>query len=197
MIQGDIQTLAIESVTRPREAAARIIAWGVPMSARWQVVFLMAVLTAATTALSLLVSPPPMRLPLFMTNPILMAAFVVFSMTGVAWLSAAIAPAFGGRGAWQDLLLLFAWVQGLRVIAQAVLIVLSVFPGGTALGGLLGLIASVAGVWISVMFATEALKLSSAWKGLLLLALSGIAVVLLMSVVWALVGPMPEGFTDV
>ena len=192
-----LQDLAVLSLTDPRAAARRILGAELSMAARWQVVALMSVLTAAITAGSLMLAPPDMPIPMFFANPLLMAAFVAVTMIGVAYASAAFAPAVGGRGRWEDVLILLAWVQALRVVAQLALAVLGLVPAGAALGAILGLIVSVAGVWVSVMFVTEALRLSTPWKGLLLLTVAGVAVILVLSIVWAVIGPVPEGLSDV
>ena len=134
-----------------------------------------------------------MPLPMFFANPVLMAGFVAITMIGVAWASATFAPVLGGAGRFEDVLILLAWVQALRIVAQVALAVLSLVPLGGALAAMLGLVVSVAGVWISVMFVTEALRLSTPWKGLLLLTVAGVAVILALSIVWAVIGPVPEG----
>ena len=106
-------------------------------------------------------------------------------------------PLFGGEGRPEDAMLLLSWVQALRVAVQLALIVLTVLPGGAVLGTLLAFAASILGIWISVMFITQCFNLSSGWKGLGVLALAGMAVVLSLSVIWAIVGPMPEAIADV
>lgn len=197
MTMAPYKELAVTSLREPREAARWILNMNLPDGERWQIAVLASALTAAITGLSFLVVPPQMPVPLFFSNPLMMAVFVFVTMLGVARVSAAVAPMMGGAGDWRDMLILLAWVQGLRVVAQALLIVLSLVPAGAALGAMLGLMASLLFVWISAVFTAEALRLSSAWKGLAILALAGLAVVLGLAIVWAILGPVPEGIPDV
>ena len=67
--------------------------------------------------------------------------------------------AMGGDGDLGDLIALMAWLQGLRVAAQVIILALSTIVPGIA--GLLALVVAVVAFWLMLHFISAALRLGS------------------------------------
>ena len=188
---GYLSQLAVLTLREPQAAAQRILGLGLSANVRWLCLLLVAVATAGVTSVSVMAAPSEMPMPGLFFNPMGLAAFMVVSMSGVAFLTAWFAPMMGGAsGRFMDVLILLTWVQTLRAVAQVAMLVLPVLPLGALVALLLALATTVLGIWISVVFVKHALGLTSLIKAFVLLTLAAIAVVLIMSVVWSIVaGP--------
>lgn len=139
----------------PEAAARRLISVGLPMQARWMVAVLTVVCSAILAMLSALVfglkpdQLSPMLLAL--TSPFSMAGIQLFAIVLAAGLMTFIGRIFGGRGRFEDALLLVVWIEMLLLLVQAVQLVVSVIL--PPLAGLLGVASIVLFLWLTVHFA--------------------------------------------
>ena len=116
------------TVTNPRAGARRIIAMDLPLSARWLAFWLMAVLTAILTHLSLGLLPAADREMLagMMESPLRSAVLQAGLLLATVWLVCRVGRMRGGKGSFADTLVLLTWLQFLMLSLQLVQLVLQV-----------------------------------------------------------------------
>lgn len=193
MTPGDILRLVMLSITDPRDAARRLIALDLDSNARRD--FFLLVVTASATLMGAASLGAPDTSPLaFLTkNPVLFALFLATGLAGMIQAGTLVGRVFGGAGDRAHLTVLLTWVQGLRFLAQVAMLLLSALPAGAQIAAILGVAASVIGLWISAVFIDEAHGFGNILKSFGVLALAGLAVVLGLSLLWTLIGPSNIG----
>ena len=175
MIDRDaVKDLALETLRSPRTAAQKIISLGLSRDVLWSSLVLVACINSIVYSLSLLISDTS-ALPPLLRNPVMFFMLVtglqVLSVHGFYWGGRAL----GGSGDLGELLSLMVWIQALQAAANACLfVVLLVSPG---IEQLLSLGVGIFGLWITLNFITEALRLPGLMHavGVLVLATLGIA----------------------
>lgn len=174
MDRDALRDLALETIQSPRSAAQKIMALNLSRDVLWSSLVLVAAINSIIYSFSLFLGDTSM-LPALFSNPLLFFMIVtgvlILMVHGFYWTGRAI----GGQGDLGDLLALMVWLQALRAVAQAVMFVLLLVA--PVLGQLFSLIVGVLGLWITVNFITEALRLPSVMHavGVLVLAAVGIA----------------------
>lgn len=166
----------------PKATARHLIAMNPPAQARWLGLALVAVLTVLTMRLTVLLLPTDEMSPVGMAlrNPLSGFAIQVGSILLVAAAMTGAGRVFGGRGQFQDALLLMIWTEFLLAIiacVQLVLLMVAPFAGVVLAFLAVGLFA-----WLIVQFAAALHGFTNLWA-----VLAGmIATFFLLAVVTAL-----------
>lgn len=183
--------LARETLQSPRGAAGRLIAFDPPTEARWLALLLVAVLAVLETRLALLLMPVSEVGGVFaiLANPWLGVPAQVGSLVLIAAAMAVIGGMFGGRGRFNDALLLVVWLEFLLTVAQAVqmLVMLTLPPVGAlfAIAVLLGFI------WLMVQFTAALHGFSNLFKVFLGMVAGFVAIVTVLALVFGVLGITP------
>ncbi len=182
----DLRELVLESVQSPRTAARRVIDLDLPRTAIWSLLALAAALNAILATVSQAIFPPTIPLPTLMTAPLslffVLAGGLVVMVHALVWAGRAM----GGETTLEHMGSAIAWLQMLRVLAQAVVLVLSfIHP---ALGGLFALAVMIWGIWMLINFVTEALSFASAFQGFGVLVAVTLGLVLGLTLLLTLTG---------
>jgi hypothetical protein len=177
-----IGTLTMLSLSKPAIAARFVIAAGLRRDVLWSLLLLVSIANATLVWVSNALTGPtpeqlaqmPIQIPAIIFSPlfafVFLAGALVITVHVLHWLGAAI----GGTGSLDNMLAVLVWLQGMRVMAQIVLLVLMLaLP---SLAGLFGLAIAILSLWILVHFVNEAAGLGSLFKtvGVLLSAMVGI-----------------------
>ena len=177
-----IGTLTMLSLSKPALAARFVIAAGLRRDVLWSLLLLVSIANATLVWMSNALTGPtpeqlaqmPIHLPAIIFSPlfafVFLAAALVLTVHVLHWLGGAI----GGTGSLDNMLAVLVWLQGLRVMAQVVLLILMLAM--PSLAGLFGLAVAILSLWILVHFVNEATGLGSVFKtvGVLLSAMVGI-----------------------
>ncbi len=160
MTFDDLKALVSLTFRDPEAAARQLMAADVPVPARWMGLLVAVSVSAILAWFSALLFPMPQVEPdmapaLRLTaQPLLMAAVQAGAILLAASLMAGVGRLFGGRGRFEDALLLAVWIEVVLLLVQVAQLVLSVFLPPVA--GLLGILAIALFLWLTVQF-TKAL----------------------------------------
>lgn len=180
-----LKALALETIQSPRTAAQKIIALNLSRDVLWSGLVLVACLNSIIYSFSLFLGDASM-LPALFRNPLmfffLVTGVLVLTVYAFYWTGRAL----GGQGDLGELLALIVWLQGLRAIAQAVMFVLLLVS--PVIGQLFSLAVGVLGLWITVNFITEALRLPGLMHGVGVLVLSAVGIVFGLIILAGLIG---------
>jgi hypothetical protein len=177
-----IGTLTILSLQNPALAARFVLASGLRRDILWSLLLLVSIANATLVWVSNALTGPtpeqlaqmPIQIPAIIFSPlfafVFLAGALAITVHVLHWLGAAI----GGTGSLENMLAVLVWLQGLRVMAQVVLLVLMLAV--PSLAGLFGLAVAILSLWILVHFVNEAAGLDSIFKtvGVLLSAMVGV-----------------------
>ena len=179
--------LARQTLTQPRQAAETLLAMNVPKTALWPGFFLMVILSvllmyvAQSSDLAIAsggMTPSPF---------VMMLATCAISLAYVVSLWK-IGQAMGGKGSFEDALLLTVFVQAILFAAQIVELLLTlVVP---PIGVVFSLVLIFAAVWININFVAALHGFPSLMKafGVLLLASLGVAILMVFLLSFAGMG---------
>ena len=194
MTKTDLAALAVQTLRSPGDAARRIMGLDLERPVLWMALALTVVLGSLLFHLSSLmfpVSPAGMPLPALITSPLLyalaMGGGVVLSAQVLTWAGRAL----GGQGQFQDMLALLVWLQALRVVAQAALLVLMVLVPPFA--AMVTLAVALFSLWILVNFIDSAHGFDSLGRGVVTLVLAVLGLSLALSMLLAMFGGLPTG----
>lgn len=186
MINIDVlKELALETVQSPRTAAQKIMSLNLSRDVLWTGLILAGAVNSIIYSFSLLSADTSM-LPALFRNPLmffmLITGMLALTVHAFYWTGRAI----GGQGDLGELLALLVWLQGLRAVAQAVMFVLLLVS--PAIGQLFSLVVGILGLWITVNFVTEALRLPGLMHGAGVLLLAGIGMVFGLAILVGIIG---------
>lgn len=143
---ANVAALVRLSLTRPREAAQKILGLGVPDDARWLGFVIVVVLSVLLGQLSILL----MGEGGFAGGLLFMAMFQTSILLGMVVAIQGVGRALGGTGGFPDTLLLVAWLNFVMLALQLVqIIVLVVIP---PLFGLITIVSLVFFMWMLTNF---------------------------------------------
>lgn len=197
MSQPVLKDLAIQTIRTPELAARVLLGLNLPMQTLWMALILMAVLNALLYGFAMVMTPVPEGAPIFvLPGPFVFFALVALGLVAMVWALTQIGRWMGGQGSLRDVLILFTWLQFLRIMAQAAAVLVSFASGILSMMASTGIF--VVGVWIGLHFVNEGHRLGSLGKAAGVLIAAGVVVLMLMSIVMtALAGPMIGELSDV
>ncbi|MDJ0828173.1 MAG: Yip1 family protein [Rhodobacter sp.] len=180
--------LAWDSVRTPRDAARLVMQVGLPRGARWEallLVVLVSVILGQITTYVMLGQPGVIFGP-FLANPVLAGvvqmSLMVIMVFAVFW----IGRAMGGIGAFEDAILLIAWMQFVMICVQVVqFAALMVLP---AMASLVGLAGFALFFWLLTNFIAELHGFSSLGKVFVMILVSMMGVAFGLSILLSIVG---------
>ncbi|SMX50109.1 YIP1 family protein [Maliponia aquimaris] len=181
--------LAWQSVTAPREVAALLLSIRPSREALWTAFALVVVLNALVFSISVALTPG--AAPMLLSSPAVFLVLQAVALAGSILAFTGIGRLMGGRGHIEEIALLMIWMQGLRVLVQAVVILLA--PLSAMLAGVAIMLSTALGVWIAVNFLDEAHDLGGPLRALAVLVLGVLAMAFGLSLLLTLAGVSPEG----
>ena len=190
MTREHVLDLLWQTLFRPREAAERLIEMRLPYDQLWMALALMAVLNSIVYSLSMQISPTPdgsaALMPQVFQGPLLFAAllFGALALTVIALYY--VGQGLGGEAAMSDILVLMTWLQVLRLLVQAAVLILAL--GVPALGALVVIAAAIWGVYILISFIDAAHRFDNRFKAAGVIVLSFVAMAIGLSTLLSLVG---------
>ncbi|MDA7426000.1 YIP1 family protein [Thalassococcus lentus] len=181
--------LALQTIKAPRDVARLLLSARLSSEALWTAFALVVVLN--TLVFSATIALMPQDGFGLLGNPVAFMVVQAAALAGAVIAIASIGRAMGGKADLAQVAVLLIWLQSLRVLAQAALMIIGIASQPLAAGLALGV--SVLGIWLSMNFIDEAHELGSLFKsaGVLILALMALAVGL--SLLLSLLGVVPQG----
>lgn len=180
-----LKALAVETVQSPRTAAQKLISLNLSRDVLWSSLVLVACINSMIFSFSLLFGDTS-ELPSLFRNPILFFTLVtgilILTVHGFYWTGRAL----GGEGDLGELLVLMVWLQGLRAVAQVILIVLALVA--PFIGQIFSLAVGILGLWITVNFITEALRLPGLMHGVGVIVLAAVGIIFGFAILISMIG---------
>jgi hypothetical protein len=171
-------SIAAQAYREPREAGVRLLSLGVPTQAIWPAFGVIVLISVLIGGISDLIAPPPVD--------VAVSYFLMAILLGIVFLSFAagiwkIGQKMGGKGSFEESLLIGVFFQAAFLPLQALQILLAlVLPG---LAGLYGIALLLFGIWVNVNFIDALHGFASFGKslGVMLLASFVAAIALLVA----------------
>ncbi|MDD7972532.1 Yip1 family protein [Roseinatronobacter alkalisoli] len=184
-----VSALVRLTLTRPREAAARLIALDVPDDARWLGFVIVVVLSVFLGQVSVLLMEDGEAM---MGGGLLfMAMFQTSVLLGMVVAVQGVGRALGGKGSFPDTLLLLAWLQFVMLVLQFVQIAaLILIP---PLFGMITLLALAVFLWLLTNFVLVLHGFTSGLKVFVGIIFSFFGVAMALAFLLVLLGFGPEG----
>lgn len=177
--------LAAQSVTAPQEVARLLLSLRLSREALILAFALVVVLNALFFGLSL-VATGTGAANFAALNPVIFGVTLAMSLGGTILALTWAGRGLGGTARAADMAVLVIWLQALRVLVQAAMLVL--VPLSAGLAGVVAMLASAVGVWILVNFIETAHGLGSLFKALMVLLLGLIGLGLALGLLFSLLG---------
>lgn len=196
MTFDEFKTLIGLTFRDPASAARALLAAGWPVSARWMGLFLAVTVSALLAWLSSQLFPLPegtaeVSPVLTMTSqPLVLAGMQLVAVLIAAGLLAGVGRLFGGKGTFEDALLLTVWIEVVLLLVQAVQIAATLVLPGVA--SILGVVAIALFFWLTVQFAKALHGFTSGVKVFLGVIGTAFAVGFVLSILAASFGLMPQ-----
>ena len=182
--------LVIETIRAPRDAAGRLLGMGVPRDVLWMALALMCVLNAIVYSVSLQISPPSSDVaglvPGAFQSPLLFALFLFGALVITVFVLHWIGQSLGGQASLWDILVLLTWLQVLRLLFQATVLVLSLVS--LSLSALVVLGGSIYAIYILAAFIDRAHGFDNLVKALGIMVLAIVAIAVGVSMLLAVIG---------
>lgn len=193
---GDVLRLMMMTLRDPSRAVSILRGLNLPMQARWMLLALVVVLDMLFALLMVLLLPAPpgadetAALGALLGQPILIAVLQAASLLMIAGVMAKVGQMFGGRGNFADALLLVAWIAAIMLAMQIVLLLMAMIVPALSGYVTLGFIAIL--IWLMATMARELHGFSS--LAMVIFGTIGtiLVVSLILSVLLAMLGVMPE-----
>lgn len=191
MTMNDLPGLAMDTLRNPREMAARLIAMDLGLPTLWTALALGAVLNAMIFSVNLMLFPTTFPVPGLFSNPVLyavaMAGGTVITMHLLTW----VGGMMGGQGRLADVTVVLVWLQYLRLVAQAILLLLTILMPALAL--MATLVVAFYSLWLMLNFLDVAHRFESLGKTALVLVFTVVGITIGLSFLIALIGtPVTE-----
>lgn len=178
--------LVITSIKDPASAARSLMALQLPSQALWTALALVAVLNTALFTLSNLLMPGPSPLPAVFSSPMVYFSIVMVGLTLTTYALYWVGRWFNGKGSVADIMVLIVWLQLLRVLAQAAVLVLVMTLPFLAM--LVVFAVTLIGVYMLVHFVDQAHRFGSVGRSAMVLIASLLAIVFGLSLIVAFFG---------
>lgn len=186
---GSIMTLVLETIRKPKAGADVILAQRFERGILWQLLALVTVLSVLAAQITVLLLGPGggelMGGPL-LNSPLLATLIQAVLLLALVYATFAIGRAFGGEGAFDDILALVVWLQFILLVIQMVqTFALMVFP---ALGLLIAFASVVLFGWLLVNFVAHVHGFQSLPHVFVGILVSAFAIIFLFSLLLAMLG---------
>ncbi len=182
------------SVVNPRAAARAILNLSFPNDILWIMVLLVVILSVLLTYVTMMAAGPVIGMFGFANSPLLltifMAANMVFLIFALYWAGKAI----GGQGELKGFIAIVTWLQALLLLAQVIQTILIAFS--PILSSMFGIASLFYGLWILILFVSEAHGFKSWLKGLAVLLIAVLGVSAGLSLLLSLIGVSTMGLSN-
>lgn len=172
----------VRAFREPREAAADVIALGVPREALVPALMVVVILSVLVNAAAELVAPTPLAT----ISHFQLAVFLLLLFASFAAAICKVGQMMGGMGTWQDSLLLAIFFQAVFLPAQALQVLLIIIVPPVA--SLFGLAIFLFGLWVNVNFVAALHGFPGLGKALGVLILASFVVAFVMAFAAPLIG---------
>ncbi|MFC3627879.1 Yip1 family protein [Paracoccus angustae] len=190
----DFKALVGLSFRDPQRAAQLLMGQDWPVQARWMALLAAVSVSALLAWLAGAMFAAPAendaQVVLLSRQPMVLAVMQMVAILVAAGLMSGVGRMFGGRGRFEDALLLTVWIEVLLLLVQAAQIVLSLVLPSAA--GMLGIAAMALFLWLTVQFTKALHGFRSSLKVMVGLIGTAIAAGFLLSILAAALGIMPE-----
>lgn len=193
MTLPDPKQLAIDTLRNPRSAARQILALRLDTSLLWTALALIVVLNAILNGVTLPLMVVPDMVPAAFASPWMFAMILGGGIVIGTFILTWIGQMMGGKAQLADMLALVVWLQGLRLVVQAVVFLL--FFAVPMLSDILALVAGLWGIWITVAFIDEAQGFNSIFKAIMVLVASMLGIAIGLSFFLLLIGASSVGMS--
>lgn len=183
--------LAWNTVTAPQDVARLLLAMNLPNQVLWLAFSLVIVLNTLMFSLSIYTSPQSELIGPVLSSPVVFGVMLAVSVAAMVVAVTLCGRPFGGRATVAQIGVLVIWLQALRVVLQAVVVLLG--PVSLFLSGVVISAASVLGIWIFVNFIDVAHEIGSLLKSGLILLLAVVGMMLGLSLIFSLLGVQTGG----
>ncbi len=182
-----VGALVRQSLTRPREAAERLLALSVPDDARWLGFVIVVVLSVLLGQLSVIL----MGEGGFGGGLLFMAMFQTSLLLGMVVAVQGVGRALGGTGGFPDTLLLVAWLQFVMLVLQIVQIASLVLV--PPLFSLITIASLVLFMWMLTNFIMALHGFTSALKVFVGIIFTVFAMAIVLAILLGILGIAPGG----
>lgn len=186
MTLKDLAALAMDTLRDPRGTGERLIALNLGLPVLWTALALASVLSALLFSINMAIFPAAFPMPGLFFNPILyavvLAGGMVISMHLLTWMGTML----GGRGSLAEVTVLLVWLQYLRLVAQAGLLLLTMIM--PPLGMMATIVVAFYSLWLLLNFLDVAHRFGSLGKALVVLLMTAVGIVVGLSFLLALIG---------
>ncbi|MDG1129495.1 YIP1 family protein [Seohaeicola saemankumensis] len=186
MTLKDLAALAMDTLRDPRGTGERLIALNLGLPVLWTALALASVLSALLFSINMAIFPAAFPMPGLFFNPILyavvLAGGMVISMHLLTWMGTML----GGRGSLAEVTVLLVWLQYLRLVAQAGLLLLTMIM--PPLGMMATIVVAFYSLWLLLNFLDVAHRFGSLAKALVVLLMTAVGIVVGLSFLLALIG---------
>ncbi|WP_370044637.1 MULTISPECIES: YIP1 family protein [Salipiger] len=180
--------LAWQTVTAPREVAQLLIAARLSHEAILTAMALVVALNALVMGI-LQVSMGAGALP-FVMSPVLFGALLAAMLVVSVMVLTGVGRMLGGTARAEDLAVLLAWLQAVRILWQIVVAVAALLA--PALASILAVLGFLAGIYIFLNFLDVAHGFGNLLRALAVLVIGGLVLVMAMSLLVSLMGISPN-----
>ena len=181
-----LRNLTVLSVSDPAGAARQLMGLQVPRNILWPALFLVAVLNSIIFTVSDFITPGPTQLGALFNTPFMVFGMVagglILTVYSIYWTGRIM----GGKAVIDDVMVLIVWLQFLRLMVQAAVLVLALtIP---VISALLVIVAMVMGLYILLHFVKEVHQLKSLGYAAGVAIVSMLIPVLGLATIFALIG---------
>jgi len=127
--------------------------------------------------------------PLLFSSPFLYATAMFGGLLAYGWLLAFAGRSLGGEGQFAGMLILLVWLQALRVLAQAVIVILAMILPFMAFPVSLGI--GLFGIWLTLHFVSAGHGFDGLGRSFLAALLAGMGLLVLLVMALTLLGIAP------
>ncbi|MCA1286930.1 YIP1 family protein [Salipiger bermudensis] len=180
--------LAWQTVTAPREVAQLLIAARLSHEAILTAMALVVALNALVMGI-LQVSMGAGALP-FVMSPVLFGALLAAMLVVSVMVLTGVGRMLGGTARAEDLAVLLAWLQAVRILWQVIVAVAALLT--PALASILAVLGFLAGIYIFLNFLDVAHGFGNLLRALAVLVIGGLVLVMAMSLLVSLMGMSPN-----
>jgi hypothetical protein len=185
--------LAVQTVTRPREAAAYLVSLNLSREALLTAFALVVVLNTLFFGLTQLIVPPGNVLVPAMQDPVMFGISLALTLGALIFAVTASGRAFEGTARVENVAVLVIWLQGLRAALQVIVLLLA--PVSLFVSGLIVTASTIVGLWIFVHFIDVVHGLGSMLKAGVVLLIAVVGMLLVLTMIFSLLGVSPSGVT--